>query len=143
MAKILFYEPEVKCRLTNRKQLKVFIIELFEKEKTRLESMSVIFCTDAYLLNLNRNILQHDFYTDIISFDLSEEQNGSVSELYISVERVKENAILYKSRFVVELTRVIFHGCLHLCGYNDKGKSEIKQMREMENKYLNSYFSIK
>ena len=120
-----------------RRLLKKFIIQLFIKEKKSLQSIDIIFCSDEYLLQINKQHLQHDFYTDIITFDLSESlANPIIGELYISIDRVKDNSALRDEKFSTELLRVIFHGLLHLCGFKDKTKSDIKTMREKEDEYL-------
>ena len=130
-------EPVV---LKQRRLLKKFIIQFFIKEKKSLQSIDIIFCSDEYLLGINKQHLQHDFYTDIITFDLSESSaNPIIGELYISIDRVKDNAALRYEKFSTELLRVIFHGLLHLCGFKDKTKSNIKTMREKEDKYLGLY----
>ena len=128
--------------LKNRRALKAFIPTIFNKESTALQSISIIFCTDEYLLTINQQSLQHDFYTDIITFDLSETQTSpKIAELYISVDRVKDNSANLHIPFQTELHRVIFHGCLHLCGYKDKSSKHISIMRAKEEKYLNEYFN--
>lgn len=124
--------------LRNRTYLKDFIIRLFKREKKKLRDISYIFCTDEFLLDINKRHLQHDFYTDIISFDLSGNDHTE-GEIYISVDRVKENALQFGAPFREELLRVIFHGALHLCGYGDKTGKEQKIMREKEQEYLNLY----
>ena len=130
-------EPVV---LKQRRLLKKFIIQLFIKEKKSLQSIDIIFCSDEYLLGINKQHLQHDFYTDIITFDLSESSaNPIIGELYISIDRVKDNAAFRNEKFSTELLRVILHGLLHLCGFKDKTKSNIKTMREKEDKYLGLY----
>ena len=130
-------EPVV---LKQRRLLKKFIIQLFIKEKKSLQSIDIIFCSDEYLLGINKQHLQHDFYTDIITFDLSESSaNPIIGELYISIDRVKDNAALRDEKFSTELLRVIFHGLLHLCGFKDKKARDIKTMRQKENEYLNLY----
>ena len=130
-------EPVV---LKQRRLLKKFIIQLFIKEKKSLQAIDIIFCADEYLLEINKQHLQHDFYTDIITFDLSESSaNPIIGELYISIDRVKDNAALCDEKFSTELLRVIFHGLLHLCGFKDKTKSDIKTMREKEDEYLGLY----
>ncbi len=101
--------------------------------------MNIIFCDDEYLLGLNRRFLHHDFFTDILSFPLSQANQPLIAEIYISVDRVYENAQTARSSFKEELHRVIFHGILHFCGYKDKLKADIKIMRSMEEKYLNAY----
>jgi probable rRNA maturation factor len=130
-----------KVNLQNRKALKVFIPRLFKKEGKTFESVTYIFCSDDYLLEVNKNFLQHDFYTDIITFDLSlSKSSPTIGEIYISVDRVKENAITHKTTFELELHRVIFHGALHLCGYKDKIKKDALLMRDKEEDCLSMYF---
>jgi probable rRNA maturation factor len=129
------------CTLPDRGRLKMFIRTVFKKEKTALSDLHVIFCNDAYLLDLNRKFLQHDFYTDILSFPLSAPGEPLSAEIYISVDRVRENARIEKSTIREELHRVIFHGILHFCGYKDKSAGDIQKMRSLENKYLTRYFN--
>lgn len=111
-------------------------------EKKSLAHISYIFCSDDYLLKINQEYLQHDFYTDIITFDLTEE-NGIIGEVYISVDRIKENAKKYSSSFLVESHRVIFHGALHLCNYEDKTKANKLIMTKKEDYYLTLFNIIK
>lgn len=114
-----------------------FIPVIFKKEGKKLESLSFIFCSDNYLLEINKQFLKHDYYTDIISFDLSEPKSALISgEIYISVDRVKENAKDMRISFKEEMKRVLFHGTLHLCGYRDKKKADVQQMRAKEDEYL-------
>ena len=127
------------CTLPNRSRLKRFIISIFRREKRPLEELNIIFCTDDYLLGLNRQFLHHDFYTDILSFPLSGHNQPLRAEIYISVDRVRENARSLGSTINEELHRVIFHGVLHFCGYKDKTSIEINKMRLMEDKYLKAY----
>jgi probable rRNA maturation factor len=128
------------CSLPNRRSLKVFIISIFKREKRALSNLRIIFCTDAYLLNLNRKFLQHDYYTDILSFPLSAPEDPLSAEIYISIDRIRENAKMEKVGFQQELHRVIFHGILHFCGYEDKSAKDIKRMRSQEDSYLRRYF---
>src|SRR5579863_2997248 len=130
----------IPCTLPNRKDLKKFILNIFKKEKTDLKDLNIVFCNDEYLLGLNLQFLKHDFYTDILSFPLSAVDQPLIAEIYISVERVRENAKISGSSFKEELHRVIFHGILHFCGYKDKTNPDIKKMRSLEDKYLKSYF---
>jgi probable rRNA maturation factor len=123
-------------QLTNRRALKAFIPTIFKREKVPFRSLTYIFCSDDYLLNINRQYLNHDYYTDIITFDLSEGEKGTVGEIYISIDRVKDNARQFKTSLSEELHRVIFHGALHLCGYKDKTAREEKLMRDKEAEYL-------
>jgi probable rRNA maturation factor len=129
----------ISCTLADRGVLKKFINFIFKKEKRPLEKLTIIFCDDQYLLGLNRRFLKHNYYTDILSFPMSEGNKPLVGEIYISVERVRENARSAGSTFRVELHRVIFHGVLHFCGYLDKSASDIRLMRKMEDNYLGAY----
>lgn len=138
-SKIYFFF-KTPATLRNRTRLKTFIEAIFKKEKRELQSLNYIFCTDKELLKINRQYLHHDFYTDIISFELSAKGLPVEGEIYISIDRVKDNARLLGERYYKELHRVIFHGALHLCGYRDKSKAEITEMRKRESKYLNKYF---
>ena len=128
------------CTLADRQMLKGFITSIFKKEKRPLESILFVFCDDKTLLNLNMQFLKHDYYTDILSFPLSGPRKTLVGEIYISVQRVRENAANLDSSFREELHRVIFHGILHFCGFKDKTQADIRQMRKKEDKYLVSYF---
>lgn len=137
---IQFTAHEVKVKIRNRTKLKVFLKALFEKEEQQLRSLHYVFCGDAYLLEMNQQFLQHDTYTDIITFELSEVPDETAGEIYISIERVNENAKKFGVSEELELHRVIFHGALHLCGYRDKSKKEQALMREKEDEYLTAYF---
>jgi probable rRNA maturation factor len=128
------------CPLSKRKSLKSFIASIFKKEKIAIQKIDIIYCNDEYLLSLNKRFLKHDFYTDILSFPLSEPNEPLVAEIYVSIDRVKENADNLNISFKTELHRVIFHGILHFCGYKDKSNPEIRAMRKLEDKYLRSYF---
>lgn len=138
--KVHFHFLQRNFSFSDRSILKAFIENLFKKEKKRLEELRYIFCSDDYLLEINKNYLKHNFYTDIITFDLSEPNKPINAEIYISVDRVRENAAHFKSSFKKELHRVIFHGALHLSGYKDKKVDEQQLMRKMEDKYLDLYF---
>ena len=140
MQKIHFYFHDRTPVLNDRRKLKQFIELLFKKEQQKLGDISYIFCSDEYLLDINKKFLQHDFYTDVISFDLNSGRKETEAEVYISVDRIRENAKNLHVSFKQELHRVIFHGALHLCGYRDKKKTDRQDMRDAENRYLNQYF---
>jgi len=135
---IKFHALVPKFHFPNRRALKSFIARIFDLENVSFESLHCIFCTDEYLLEINKTHLSHDYFTDIITFNLAED-GPIVGELYISTDRVRENAGDLKIAFRTELLRVIFHGVLHLCGYGDSTPTQKKQMRAIEDKYLNLY----
>lgn len=139
MPKVSFHYADVPpVRLKNKTGVRMFVEQIFSQESKPLRQLSCIFCSDEYLLKINQSFLQHSYYTDIITFDLSASEETS-GEVYISIDRVKENALEHQVSFAQELLRVIFHGALHLCGYGDKTKSEITLMREKEDYYLNNF----
>ena len=105
------------------------------EESRKVGDITFVFCDDNYLLKINKEFLDHDTYTDIITFDYSA-GNEMISEVYVSTTRVEENAKKYKQTFENEIHRVIIHGVLHLCGYNDKAEEEKQIMRDKENHYL-------
>lgn len=137
---IAFHYIDVAFAFRSRTELKRFVIALFKKEGRALDHINYIFCTDEYLLQLNQDYLKHDTYTDIITFELSPKGEPVLSDIFISIDRVKENASQLGFSFQRELHRVIFHGALHLCGYKDKTRSDSQTMRAMEDKYLAKYF---
>ena len=120
-----------KRRAVHNAWLKAVAVE----ENCRLGEISVIFCSDAYLLDMNRRYLGHDYFTDIITFDYSEGEVLS-GDLFISVDTVRSNASFYSAEFDDELDRVIVHGLLHLIGYDDHSEEEFAAMKEKENYYL-------
>jgi rRNA maturation RNase YbeY len=119
--------------------LKTFIIKQCLKEGVHIKTLQYVFCSDAFLLDINKRFLNHNFYTDIISFDLSEQKGSLIGDVYISIDRVKENAKTEGNLYTHELLRVIFHGALHFCGYKDKKPADQKTMRSMEDKWLKAY----
>ncbi len=140
MLKVSFHYADRQLAISDKLKLRGFVEELFKQEKKALQRLSYIFCSDEFLLHINRNFLKHDYYTDIITFDLSEEgEEGINGEVYVSIDRIKDNANTLGVTFTDEVLRVIFHGALHLCGYKDKKTVDITQMRQMENKYISIY----
>jgi len=136
-----FYFEKVGLTLKERGKLKCFINSLIAKEKKNLNNLNYIFCNDNALLEINRKYLNHNFYTDVISFDLSSSRKEILADIYISVDRIRENAKSFKITMEEELHRVMLHGLLHLCGYNDKTEVQRKLIREKEDFYLNLYFA--
>ena len=142
MSRIVFYDLKSVRFLKNRKQFKEFLLSVFIEEGKLLKSLNIVLCDDEYLLSINKEFLQHDYYTDIITFDLSTDASSIEGELYISIDRVIDNAIQVKSNKIIELHRVIFHGCLHLCGYGDKTSTEEIIMRSKEDYYIQKYLNF-
>jgi rRNA maturation RNase YbeY len=136
----IYFFFQNRVHLRNRKQLKKFIASIFIREGKTLESLNYIFCSDPELRSINRQYLKHDYFTDIVTFGLSEKGKAVEGEIYISVDRVRDNAKFLEVSLTEELHRVIFHGALHLCGYRDKSKKEIQAMRQQEDKCLIRYF---
>lgn len=132
------YHYETEFDLENIKEYTSWINTIVVSENVRLGDLSYIFCSDEYLIKLNQKYLGHDTYTDIVTFNYSEEDVIS-GEIYISVDRVKENAVKFKEDFNRELLRVMAHGVLHLLGYNDKSKKEKEVMRTKEDEKINMF----
>jgi rRNA maturation RNase YbeY len=139
---ISFNKADKSINLGNRMALKGFLEKQMKKEGIRIECLQYVFCSDKYLLDINKQFLNHDYYTDIISFDLSETKGVLIGDIYISVDRVKENAKTMKTKQTNELLRVIFHGALHFCGYKDKKTADAKLMRAMEDKWIKAYLKL-
>lgn len=132
---ITFQNNGVRFRLANKTALKSWIREVVAVEKKHCGDLNFVFTTDEELYRINVEFLAHATYTDIITFD-STEGNRVSGDIVISIDRVRENAALFKTTFENELNRVLIHGVLHLCGYKDKTKKQMEQMRDMENKCL-------
>jgi len=139
MQKINFYFHDRKYAIKDIRGLKKALEHIFKNEKAKLQNLNYVFCSDDFLLDINKKFLKHDYFTDIITFDLSEYRNQVEGEIYISIERVIDNAKALKIPIRTELCRVVFHGALHLCGYSDKTKEEIEIMRNKEEEYLTYY----
>lgn len=134
---ITFHSEDVDFKLVDKKNYIKWLKESIKNESKKVGEISYIFCTDEYLHNMNVEYLNHDTFTDIITFDYTENEVIS-GDIFISIDRVKENAIKFKTNFNNELSRVIIHGALHLMGYKDKSKQQKEQMRSKENFYLTS-----
>lgn len=137
-SKINFFYIDVRFPFTHRTKLKRFILQIFKKQKKKVAYLNYIFCSDKYLLKINRKHLGHDYYTDILTFDLSNDSDIS-AEIYISIDRIKENSKKFRIPFSTELKRVMFHGVLHLSGYKDKVKLDISLMCKKEDELLNAW----
>lgn len=137
MNKIEIFYQDIKPINITKPHITKNIKYLVKNENRKLGIVSLIFCSDNYLLDINKNYLNHNYYTDIITFNYVEDKVIS-GDLFISIDRVKENAIEFDTIFENELYRVIFHGILHLIGYNDKTREAKRVMREKEDLYLSA-----
>lgn len=135
---MLSFVVEDRSPVFKKRELKSFVKELISLEGFQLGDISLVFCSDEKLLSINKEYLDHDYYTDIITFDYCVLPKIS-GDLMISVDRIEDNAISNKVSFLLEFHRVVFHGVLHLCGYKDKSKKDISVMRSKENFYLNHF----
>ena len=138
LSMVAFYFEDTDFKLRHKTRIKEWLRLVAESEVFTLGNISVIFCSDNYILDINQKYLQHDYFTDIITFDYSE--GGRISgDLFISVDSVRENSVEYGTEFEDELHRVIVHGILHLIGYDDHTEDEIKTMRSKEDYYLSLF----
>lgn len=135
---VTYFFEDTDFKLKNKTKIKKWLKLVAESEVFSLGAVSVIFCSDNYILDINQRFLQHDYFTDIITFDYSEGEKIS-GDLFISVDSVRENSIEYETEFEEELHRVIVHGVLHLIGYDDHTDEDIRTMRSKENYYLSLY----
>jgi rRNA maturation RNase YbeY len=131
---VFFTAHDVDSPVTDPDRMEVWITHALESEGRDLNRLDFVFCSDAFLLEINRTYLDHDTYTDIITFPLN--ANPVLAEIYISVDRVRENANGLGIPFEDELHRVIIHGVLHLCGYDDHEEDDIREIRGKEEEYL-------
>jgi probable rRNA maturation factor len=139
MPKVIINASDVGFRLNQKKKYYDWIERVIVSENLVLGSIAIIICSDEYLLGINRTFLNHDYYTDIITFDYCEGVVVS-GELYISIDRVRENANHLKVDDLQEFARVLIHGVLHLCGYKDKSTKDVKLMRTKEDEKLKMLF---
>ena len=132
---MISFNYETEFELPNETAIESWISQVITSEQKREGEISYVFCDDDYLLELNQNYLQHDTLTDIISFDytVGNELNG---DIFISVERVRENAEIFNQTFDNELLRVMIHGVLHYCGYKDKSAADEQLTRSKENEKI-------
>lgn len=139
---VRYYDQHVRSQLKDRKKLSTFLQTLIRGKRTDVKKIELtyIFCNDDYLLEINKEFLNHDTLTDIITFDMSEDPSTLQGEIYISIDRVKENAAKFETSYNQELHRVIFHGALHLCGFKDKKAADKEMMRKQEDLCLQQYF---
>lgn len=139
---IHFFFEDVKKNFTlEEDKVRDWLDQVCADHDFEIENLNYIFCSDEYLLDINKTYLKHNFYTDIITFDQSEEDNIIEGDIFISTERVKDNALTTDEIYDNEMTRVLVHGILHLMGYKDKSKEEQEEMRKKEDEYISLYNS--
>jgi probable rRNA maturation factor len=136
MPAISFFEEDIQYKLKNKAQVRQWIKDTIVAEGYKLSELTYVFCSDAYLLQINQQYLQHDTYTDIITFDNSEQEGRVIGDIFISIERIRENAVKFNVSETDELHRVIIHGVLHLLGYTDKTAVSKENMTQKEDLYL-------
>ncbi|MFM7628721.1 MAG: rRNA maturation RNase YbeY [Algoriphagus sp.] len=140
---IHFFSEQIAFQLPNKQKRKIWLGQLAKEDGFSLKELNYIFCTDEYLYQLNLDYLQHTTYTDTITFDSSEKEMELEGDIFISIERVKENALVHQTLFENELSRVMAHGALHLMGYKDKYKEEVALMRKKEEEAITLYQNLK
>lgn len=137
MPAIQFFEEDIIFKLKNKVKVRQWVKDTIAAEGYKLNELNYIFCSDAYLLDINKQYLDHDTYTDIVTFDNSETEGSITGDIFISVDRIRENALAFNTSLADELHRVIIHGALHLLGYKDKKPADKKNMTLKEDYYLN------
>lgn len=136
---IVFFNEDIDFKFGQKNQLKAWLKKVAESEGFKMRNLNYIFCSDEYLHKINLEYLEHDTYTDIITFDNSEEEEDIEGDIFVSIERVKDNSQELKTEFLDEFKRVLVHGLLHLCGYDDHSDEDEAQMRELESKYISIF----
>jgi rRNA maturation RNase YbeY len=139
MSEINFFKEGISFRLDEQEQLKKWIRKVVTRNEFRLSVINFIFCTDRYLRRINKQYLQHDYNTDVVTFDNSVEKRVIIGDIFISIERVRENSKLFSTSFKDELRRVMVHGVLHLLGYDDKTQKEKEKIHRAEDLWLGKY----
>lgn len=135
-ASIQFFSKNISFSLKNKTSLQKLILAVILKEKKKAGDINFIFCNDGFLFALNKKFLKHTTLTDIITFPFTMNKIAVSADIFISIQRVKENAKKFNVSFENELNRVMIHGILHLCGYKDKTTAQKKQIRKKEDYYL-------
>jgi probable rRNA maturation factor len=133
---INFFNEDIDFKFKGKNNFKAWLKKVAEKEGFKIKDLNYIFCCDEYLYKINVDYLDHDTFTDIITFDNSEDQTTLEGDIFVSIERVKENSLTLNTVFDEELKRVIVHGLLHLCGYDDHSLEDKAEMRRLESEYI-------
>jgi probable rRNA maturation factor len=136
---IVFFNEDIDFKFQGKNNFKSWLKKVSEKEGFKINNLNYIFCSDEYLHKINLEYLDHDTYTDIITFDNSEEESIVEGDIFISIERIKENSFTLNTVFEEEFKRVIVHGLLHLCGYDDHTSEDKAEMRRLESEYIEKF----
>ena len=136
---IIFFNEDINFKFQGKNVIKAWLKKVADKEGFKVKNLNYIFCSDEYLHKINVEYLEHDTYTDIITFDNSEEDVVIEGDIFVSIERVKENSQTLNTVFDDELKRVIVHGLLHLCGYDDHSIEDKAEMRRLESEYISIF----
>ena len=134
-----FFSENKNFKISNKKEIRALLKKICKKENKKISFINCVFCSDNRLLEINKKYLNHTSLTDVVTFDFTTSKKTIEGDIYISIDRVKENAKKYKETFKKELLRVIIHGLLHLIGFLDKTKEEKNTMTLKENEYLSLY----
>jgi rRNA maturation RNase YbeY len=133
---IIFFNEDIDFKFQGKNNFKAWLKKVADKEGFKIKNLNYIFCSDVYLHKINVDYLDHDTFTDIITFDNSEDENTLEGDIFVSIERIKENSQTLNTVFDEELKRVIVHGLLHLCGYDDHSVEDKAEMRRLESEYI-------
>jgi rRNA maturation RNase YbeY len=136
---IYFFNEDIDFKFQGKNNFKAWLKKVAAHEGFKIKNLNYIFCSDAYLHKINVEYLAHDFFTDIITFDNSESDDTIEGDIFVSIERVKENAFGLSIIFDEEFRRVLVHGLLHLCGYDDRSMEEKDKMRQLETEYISIF----
>ena len=134
-----FFSENKNFKISNKKEIRALLKKICKKENKKISFINCVFCSDNRLLEINKKYLNHVSLTDVVTFDFTLNKKNLEGDIYISVDRVKENATKYKEPFKTELLRIIIHGLLHLIGFSDKTKEDKNIMTLKENEYLSLY----
>ncbi|MBE0647028.1 MAG: rRNA maturation RNase YbeY [Bacteroidales bacterium] len=137
---IQFFTEDIQYQIKGKGILRRGIVQLIEEKSYRLGTVNIIICSDTFLKGYNKKYLNHDYYTDVVAFDLSENPEEIRGEVYISLDRVRENARIFRDTVPKELARVMIHGILHLTGMDDSTEKQREGMRKEEDRFLSTLF---
>ena len=136
---IIFFNEDIDFKFQGKNNFKAWLKKVADKEGFKIKDLNYIFCSDEYLHKINVDYLDHDTLTDLLTFDNSEDESTIEGDIFVSIERVKENSQTLNTVFEEEIKRVVIHGLLHLCGHDDHSIEEKVEMRRLESKYISIF----